>query len=184
MTKLEQTLIAVLILILIAAGLVFYGYHIKSADDARAVAKQKQEQQDKINQLTASNVTLAVNSASTAAKAKTMQQQITTQSSKERIVYVHIKSTTQNPTPAPEAITSPVFVSIGAQWLFNSSFGLPSISGKPSAESAELPSLTTVSDYETTTVNNAVACYQNQQGLIQTEATLLELQKIGIIKFK
>lgn len=184
MNKLELGIVGIVLLIATFLGGMVEGHHLKTEADNIAVAKQKQEQQDKIDQLKQKNITLAATAASTANRVKALQQKIDTQPPKERIVYVRTKPTLQNQPPVYTAVSSDVFVTNGAVSLFNGSFGLPSLPGQSTAESAELPSPITVSNYELATNKNGVACYANQQSLIQVEQELLNLQSVGAVKIK
>lgn len=185
MNKLEFGIVGIALLItaFLMGGL--WGHHLKTEADNIAVAKQKQEQQDKIDQLKQKNVTLAAAATSTAIRVKALQQKIDTQPSKERIVYVRTKPTLQNQPPVYTAVSSDVFVTNGAVSLFNGSFGLQTSTGPtsvPDAASAELPSAFTISDYQQSTVKNAVACYTNQQQVTLLQRYIVGLQTAGWVQ--
>ncbi len=171
--------IALAILAAVAIGSYFYGIHTEKGVYAAAILKQTQDNAKKVADVNKTNTTLATKNGELQQQIKTLQQRIATQPVKEHYVYVHEK-----PTQPPVMVTGPVYVTAAAVSLFNASFGLSDISSASTStdeSSGSIPSLVTVSDYQRTTTQNAVACYSNQVTLGELQAYVKALEKQGAI---
>lgn len=184
MTAIEKYLtgaFVVLALLGIATiGGYFYGRQAEKNVYAAAALKQEKLDAKKVAAVNVVNSALAAKNGALQQQIQALRHRIASQPAKERIVYVHVKS-----SPAPVAITGPVYVTADAVSLFNSSFGLPDIPGTSAGTdegAGAIPSPVTVSDYERQTTENATACYQNQQTLSQLQAYIRSLETQGAIK--
>ncbi len=150
-------------------GAYFYGEHVERGVYASAELKQATINARKVAAVNQANLALASADGRLQQQILALKQSAAHQPAQERIVYV------RNPSHPHQsvAVRGPVFVTVDAVSLFNTSFGLSGLPGAPGgtdAATGALPSAVTVSDYERTTAGNAVACYSNQQ-------TLAELQQ-------
>ncbi len=164
----------------IAIGSYFYGVHTEKNSYAAAVLKQSQNNAKKVAKVTQVNTTLAATNGALQQRVQELNYRLLHQPVQEHVVYVQI-----HPHQAPVAVTGAVYVTAGAVSLFNTSFGLSSLStstGWPNAASGDLSSAVTISDYENATTKNAVACYSNQQTLSELQDYVRALEKQGAIK--
>lgn len=165
-----EAIVILILAVLLAGGGFIGGYKWKSSDEAKAVAQAKITQAKDMQKFTDSNATLASNAATLARQVNALEAIIVNQPTKERIVYVHPKPTTAKPTPAPVAITGPLYVTLGAVSLYNRSLGLPCV---PAASceyptgSGSLSSAVTFSDYQQTALQNNVAALTNAHTVTQ-----------------
>jgi len=181
----DFVIIIVVLFAIFLSGL-YLGYKITHANQLKANDKALKDALTHVQQVDKDNITLSAANATLEATVLEKNQAIANQPVKERIVYVKTKPTAQNPTPAPTAVTSPVFITLGAVSLFNSSFGVSkgaSTTGESPTNGSAISS-TTISDYENTANKNATACYKNQQLVGELWAYIHSLQAAGFIASK
>ena len=183
--KYVYSALAIMVLVVIIFAIGFgLGYKLAHSSQIAANDKALQAAQQHVQQVEKINNDLAATAGKLQAKIHDLTIANQHQPAKVRIVYVHLKPTAKNPSPAPTAVTSAVFVTIGAVSLFNQSFGVSQSSGSAGIDTSatsDLPSLITISDYERTTTGNAVACYQNQQTVILLWRYIHGLQAAGFV---
>ena len=175
---------SVLLAVLLFVGGAYTGSIITKSRQIAADNKALKDEQGKVEQVSKENTDLSAKAATLKDTVTSLNQRIATQPTKERIVYVKVKPTAANPTPAPTAITSAVFVTVGAVSLFNDAFyGVPQGASSASGDTAGGSiSTTSLSDYERTTNSNGSACYENQQTVILLWRYIYGLQAVGFIE--
>lgn len=172
---------AVLALIVVAF---FYGQHVANTANALAQSKAVAKAQAQADKLSADNAELVTKVSKAEAAASAVLSAAAKQPPQVRYVYVHVKSTPQQPTPAPVAITGPVYVSIGTVGLYNDSLGIPGLygPGEPDDTASALPSTVTVSNYQLTAVVNNAACYTNTVRLTALQAKVQDWIAAGAVR--
>lgn len=183
--ELIEWIVMLVIIVGMCCSSAYAGYRVDESRHDKADKKALQDAMSRVKQVTDSNTILAADNAKLLDKVADLNHSIANQPVKERIVYVHPKPTAQNPTPAPTAISGPVFVTLGAVSLYDSVYGLSegaSASSGDSEGSGSLSSNVTTGDYERVATANGPACYQNQQTVILLWRYIHGLQAAGFVE--